>query len=82
MAMLASSLVTTTKRVGHLGCGHVMQSGSQCRGAEATSQLVTTNDLILVMVAFSSRARILGECSTIHSTPAIFFLKWRLARAN
>ena len=52
MAMLASSLVTTTKRVGHLGCGHVMQSGSQCRGAEATSQLVTTNDLILVMVAF------------------------------
>ena len=25
------------------------------------------------MVAFSSRARILGECSTIHSLPAFFF---------
>ena len=32
------------------------------------------------MVAFSSRARIWGEYSTIHSPPAIFFLKWRLAR--
>ena len=26
-----------------------------------------------VVVAFSSRARILGECSTIHSSPALFF---------
>ena len=34
---------------------------------------------------FSSRARILGECSTIHSLLALFFfffLKWRLARTN
>ena len=40
------------------------------------------------MVAFSSLARILGECRTIHSPPVLFsfffsffFLKWRLARA-
>ena len=37
-----------------------------------------------VVVAFSSLARILGECSTIHSPPALFFFffKWRLARAH
>ena len=36
-----------------------------------------------LVVAFSSRARVLGECSTVHSLPALFFfLKWRLARAN
>ena len=35
------------------------------------------------MVAFSSLARILGECSTIHSPPAaVFFLKCILARAH
>ena len=35
-----------------------------------------------MVVAFSSRARILGECSTIHSPPALFFLlKW-LAHTN
>ena len=41
-------------------------------------------------VAFSSRARILGECSTSHSLLALFssssssffFLKWRLDRAH
>ena len=39
--------------------------------------------VVVMVVAFSSRARILGECSTIHSPPALFlFLKWRLARAN
>ena len=27
----------------------------------------------LVLVAFSSHARILGECSTIYSPPALFF---------
>ena len=27
----------------------------------------------LLVVAFSSRARILGECSIIHSPPAFFF---------
>ena len=31
------------------------------------------------VMAFSSHARILGECSTVHSR--LFFLKWRLARA-
>ena len=31
------------------------------------------------LVAVSSLARILGECSTIYSPPAILFLKWRLA---
>ena len=29
----------------------------------------------MVVVAFSSRARILGECSTIHSPPALFFFQ-------
>ena len=38
--------------------------------------------MVVVMVAFSSRAWILGKCSTIHSPPALFFFKWRLARAN
>ena len=33
----------------------------------------------MVGVAVSSLTRILGECSTIHSPPALFFLKWRLA---
>ena len=28
---------------------------------------------VVVVVAFSSRARILGECSTIHSPPAFLF---------
>ena len=31
---------------------------------------------------FSSRTTIFGECSTIHSPPALLFLKWRLARAD
>ena len=35
-----------------------------------------------VVVALSSLARILGECSTIHSPPMLFFFKWRLARAH
>ena len=30
--------------------------------------------VFMVVVAFSSRARILGECSTIHSPPALFFV--------
>ena len=39
-------------------------------------------------MAFSSRARILGECSTIYSPPALFssssfcFCRWRLAGAH
>ena len=39
---------------------------------------------LAVVVAFSSLARILGECSTLHSPPALFFffLKLRLARAH
>ena len=44
----------------------------------------------LVALAFSTPARILGECSIIHSPPALFsfpyfsffLLKWRLARAD
>ena len=33
---------------------------------------------------FSSRARILVKCATIHSTPALFclFFDWRLGRAH
>ena len=30
-------------------------------------------DVVVVVVAFSSRARILGECSTIHSPSMLFF---------
>ena len=37
----------------------------------------------IVVVAFSSRARILGECSTIHPPSLLrFFKKRRLARAH
>ena len=40
-------------------------------------QKLSTNklpDLVLLkLVAFFSLARILGECSTIHSLPALFF---------
>ena len=36
----------------------------------------------MVVVAFSSLAKIWGECSTIYSTPALFLWKWRLARAH
>ena len=32
--------------------------------------------VVIVMVAFSSTARILGECSTIHSLPALFFFSF------
>ena len=40
---------------------------------------------VVVLVAFSSLARILEDCSAIHSPPAVFFVlfvKWRLARAH
>ena len=30
--------------------------------------------VLVVVAAFSSRARIFGECSTNHSPPALFFL--------
>ena len=53
---------------------------------------ITELVVVVVVVAFSSHARILGECSAIHSPPALFlfcffvclffFSKWRLARAN
>ena len=33
----------------------------------------TTLMVVVAMVAFSSLARILGECLTIHSPPALFF---------
>ena len=39
----------------------------------------------VVVAALSSRARIWGECLTIHLPPALFFfffLKWRLAPAH
>ena len=39
--------------------------------------------MYLLVVAFSLRARILGDCLTIHSKPVLFsFLKQRLARAH
>ena len=31
--------------------------------------------VVVVVVAFSSCARIFGECSTIHFPPALFFVK-------
>ena len=43
----------------------------------------TTLMVVVAVVDFSSLARILGECSTIHSPPALFFfLKRTLARAH
>ena len=48
-------------------------------------------DTFAMVVAFSSVARILGECSIIHFPPALFsfsffisfvLLKWKLARAH
>ena len=36
-------------------------------------QNVLLDELVVVVVAFSSRARILGERSTIHFPPALFF---------
>ena len=46
--------------------------------------LINGSAPLLVAVAFSSRARILGECSTIHFLPAVVvvFFKWRLARTH
>ena len=50
--------------------------------------------VVVVVVAFSSLARILEECSTIHSPPALFFFfgggvggvegkgEWELARVH
>ena len=38
--------------------------------------------VVVVVVAFFLRSRILGQCSTIHSPPAFFFLKWRLAHSH
>ena len=42
--------------------------------------------VVVVVVAFSSLARILGECLIDHSPPACSFLssffKWRLAHAH
>ena len=39
--------------------------------------------VVVVVLAFFSLAKIFGECSTIHSTPALFFfLKWRLGFAH
>ena len=34
---------------------------------------------LMVMVAFSSRARILEECSTIHYPPVLFFFKAKIS---
>ena len=52
---------------------------------EATSlTIVCDRAIVLLLVAFSSLARIWGKCSTIHSSPALFFslLKWRLVCAH
>ena len=44
------------------------------------------NVVVVAVVALSVLGRILGECSTIHSPPALLFvfvcLKWRLARPH
>ena len=52
------------------------------RGQNPTTFFVTV--IKYTVVAFSLHARILGECSTIHSPPVLFFFfsKWRLARVN
>ena len=50
--------------------------------------LCTFGSTRLVVVAFSSRARIFGDCLTSHSPPALFFFflkyrkKWRFGRAH
>ena len=44
--------------------------------------------VVVVVVAYSSLARVMGECLSIHSVPALFssfflfFLKWRLVRTH
>ena len=51
----------------------------QLFGVSMTVTIMTINDnndvdpvtMVVVVVAFSSRARILGECSTIYSPPAL-----------
>ena len=40
---------------------------------EVVEVVVVVVVAVVVGVAFSSRARILGECSTIHSPPVLFF---------
>ena len=58
--------------------------GPSCSSTDVCKRL-SEFCVVVVVVAFSARARILGECSTIHSPPAFFcffVLKWRLARAN
>ena len=38
--------------------------------------------VVVEVGAFSSRAKIWGECSTIHSPPALFFLKMEIRSRN
>ena len=60
--------------------------GKRTANAKTTHIQVKNDKIILVMgVAFTSLARIWGKCSTIHSSPQLFFflfLKWRLACAH
>ena len=52
------------------------------RSVHIEISLVSMNPSICAdSVAFSSLARILGGCSTVHSPPALY-LKWNLARTH
>ena len=52
-----------------------VRSSNLCMSVTARAPRVCTTFDDLVVVAFSSRARFSGECSTIHSPNALFFFK-------
>ena len=61
-------------------CAGVIRPRSTFEVGRTIRSVATGNQLVL---AFSSLARSLGECSAIHSPSALFiFLKWRLVRAH
>ena len=51
-------------------------------GSSDGELLIKKKPINMVVVAFSSLAKIVGECSIMHSPPALFFLKRRLAPAH
>ena len=62
--------------------------------ASSSGAYIVVVVVVVMMMTFSSRARIVGDCSTIHSLPAFvvvvvvvclfvcLFFNWRLACAN
>ena len=60
------------------GCGDVAWKSirwARCRGRFKELKLEAKKKKKVVVVTFSSLARIFGECSIIHSLPALFFFK-------